>query len=75
MNQRLTPATALLLTLPPLLGLGVQRVGPAVAGFFSNLTPLFAALLSVAFLGELSHSYHALAFALIVGGIVVSAQR
>ncbi|MGV8803353.1 MAG: DMT family transporter [Polaromonas sp.] len=56
-------------------GLGVQRVGPAVAGFFSNLTPLFAALLSAAFLGELPHPYHALAFALIVGGIVVSAQR
>ena len=23
-------------------GLGVQRVGPTIAGFFSNLTPLFA---------------------------------
>ena len=56
-------------------GAGVQRVGPAVAGFFSNLTPLFAALLSVAFLGELPHLYHGLAFLLIVGGIVVSARR
>ncbi|WP_332775807.1 DMT family transporter [Polaromonas sp.] len=56
-------------------GMGVQRVGPAIAGFFSNLTPLFAALLSAAFLGELPHLYHALAFLLIVGGIVVSARR
>ncbi|MDB5869061.1 MAG: protein of unknown function transrane [Polaromonas sp.] len=56
-------------------GLGVQRVGPAMAGFFTNLTPLFAALLSAAFLGELPHLYHALAFGLIVGGIVVSARR
>ncbi|MDB5928877.1 MAG: protein of unknown function transrane [Polaromonas sp.] len=56
-------------------GMGVQRVGPAIAGFFSNLTPLFAALLSAAFLGELPHLYHGLAFALIVGGIVVSARR
>jgi drug/metabolite transporter (DMT)-like permease len=56
-------------------GMGVQRVGPAIAGFFSNLTPLFAALLSAAFLGELPHLYHALAFSLIVGGIVVSARR
>src|SRR5665647_2088100 len=56
-------------------GMGVQRVGPAIAGFFSNLTPLFAALLSAAFLGELPHLYHALAFVLIVGGIVVSARR
>ena len=56
-------------------GEGVQRAGPAVAGFFSNLTPLFAALLSAAFLGELPHLYHALAFALIVGGIWVSSRR
>ena len=27
-------------------GLGVQRAGPTVAGFFGNLTPVFAALLS-----------------------------
>lgn len=56
-------------------GLGVQRMGPNVAGFFSNLTPLFAALFSAGFLGELPHPYHAAAFALIVGGIVVSSRR
>jgi drug/metabolite transporter (DMT)-like permease len=56
-------------------GLGVQRVGPSIAGFFSNLTPLFAAVMSAAFLGELPHVYHAIAFVLIVGGIVVSSQR
>ncbi|MEO5670420.1 MAG: DMT family transporter [Ramlibacter sp.] len=56
-------------------GVGVQRVGPSIAGFFANLTPLFAAVLSAAFLGELPHIYHALAFALIVGGIVVSSRR
>jgi drug/metabolite transporter (DMT)-like permease len=56
-------------------GLGVQRVGPNVAGFFSNLTPLFAAVLSAALLGEVPRPYHALAFALIVGGIVVSSRR
>ena len=56
-------------------GMGVQRVGPAIAGFFTNLTPLFAALLSAAFLGELPHLYHAAAFLLIVGGIAVSARH
>ena len=56
-------------------GLGMQRVGPAIAGFFTNLTPLFAALLSAAFLGEVPHLYHALAFLLIVSGIVVSSRR
>jgi drug/metabolite transporter (DMT)-like permease len=56
-------------------GLGVQRVGPTIAGFFSNLTPLFAAVLSAAFLGEPPRLYHAVAFVLIVGGIVVSSRR
>lgn len=56
-------------------GAGVQRAGPQMAGFFINLTPLFAALLSAAFLGEVPHWYHGVAFALIVGGIVVSARR
>ena len=56
-------------------GEGVQRAGPAVAGFFANLTPLFAALMSAAFLGELPHLYHALAFALILAGIFVSSRR
>ena len=56
-------------------GLGVQRAGPNVAAFFSNLTPLFAALFSAAFLGEPPRLYHALAFALIVAGIVVSSRR
>jgi drug/metabolite transporter (DMT)-like permease len=56
-------------------GLGVQRVGPTISAFFSNLTPLFAALLSAAFLGEPPHLFHALAFVLIVAGIVVSSRR
>lgn len=56
-------------------GLGVQRVGPNIAGFFSNLAPLFAAVFSAAFLGEPPRVYHAAAFVLIVGGIVVSSRR
>jgi len=55
-------------------GLGVQRVGPNIAGFFSNLTPVFAAVLSSLVLGEWPQWYHGVAFALIVGGIVVSSQ-
>jgi len=56
-------------------GLGVQRAGPAIAGFFSNLTPLFAAVLSAAFLGESPQTYHAIAFLLIAGGIVISSRK
>ena len=56
-------------------GLGVQMAGPTVAAFFSNLIPLFAALLSALLLGEMPQGYHALAFALIVAGIVISARK
>lgn len=56
-------------------GTGVQRAGPQAASIFMNLTPLFAALLSAAFLREPPHWYHGAAFVLIVGGIVVSSRR
>ena len=36
---------------------------------------LFAAVLSAAFLGETPHLFHGVAFAFIVGGIVVSSRR
>jgi len=57
-----------------LWGLGVAEAGPAVAAFFANLTPLFAALLSAALLGEWPRPFHGVAFALIVAGIVVSSR-
>ncbi len=56
-------------------GAGVQRVGPTLAGFFNNLTPLIAALLSLSLLGETPKPFHALAFALIIGGIVLSSRQ
>lgn len=56
-------------------GAGVALAGPAVAGFFVNLIPLLTAVMSALLLGELPQAYHALAFVLIVGGIVVSTRR
>lgn len=56
-------------------GLGVQRAGPTVAAFFSNLTPVFAAILSATLLGESPRPYHVIAFVLIVLGIVLSMRR
>lgn len=53
-------------------GVGVATVGPAVAAFFANLTPVFAALLSAALLGDLPRWHHAGAFVLIAAGIAVS---
>ncbi|MGZ5198513.1 MAG: DMT family transporter [Telluria sp.] len=55
-------------------GAGVMRAGPNIGAFFINLTPLFTALLSSAFLGEAPHLYHAFAFLLIVGGIAWSSR-
>lgn len=54
---------------------GVSEGGPQAAGFFMNLTPLFAAVLSASLLGEMPKPYHAAAFALVVSGIVVSSRR
>ena len=56
-------------------GVGVSRVGPAMAAFFANLAPLFAALLSAALLGEWPQAHHLLGFVLIVGGILVGSRR
>ncbi|NLJ62146.1 MAG: DMT family transporter [Alcaligenaceae bacterium] len=56
-------------------GLGVQRVGPATAGFFANLMPLFAAILSMIFLDQAPEVYHGVAFLLIVGGILYASRQ
>ena len=56
-------------------GLGVAQAGPALAAFFVNLTPLFAALMSAALLGEWPAWYHGAAFALIAGGIWISSGK
>ena len=78
---RVEPATAgvvLWLALGPSLlafwcwDRGVAHAGPLLPSFFANLTPLFAALMSAALLGEPPRPFHALAFLLIVTGIVIS---
>jgi drug/metabolite transporter (DMT)-like permease len=59
-------------------GLGIAEggvSGPALAAFFSNLTPLFAAVMSAALLNEAPQWFHAMAFGLIVGGIWVSSRK
>ncbi|MFZ6814966.1 DMT family transporter [Undibacterium sp. Rencai35W] len=55
-------------------GLGVAEVGPTLAAFFGNLTPVFAAILSALMLGVWPQWFHALAFVLIAAGIVVSSR-
>ncbi len=48
---------------------GIARVGPARAGMFIHLVPLYGAVMSVAFLGEHLQSYHALGMAAIIAGL------
>lgn len=51
---------------------GVDQLGPARAGIFLNLVPIFSALLAVSLLGEPFHWYHAAAMAMVVGGIWIA---
>ena len=53
-------------------GIGVAETGPSIPAIFGNLTPIFAALMSAAMLGEWPQWYHGIAFALIAAGILVS---
>jgi drug/metabolite transporter (DMT)-like permease len=52
----------------------VELIGPGRAGQFVNLVPIFAALLGVVILGEAFALYHAVALALVLGGIGLAEQ-
>ena len=54
---------------------GIELIGPARAGLFNNLVPLFGALFAVAILGEPFATYHAIALALGLGGIYLAESR
>ena len=62
---------------PALLGYlcwqqAVARTGSQLPMFFLNLTPVFAALMSIALLGEVPYPYHLVGLALIVSGIFMA---
>jgi len=48
---------------------GVELIGANRAGLFINLVPIFGTLLSILLLGEAFHPYHAVAMAMVLGGI------
>jgi len=54
---------------------GVELIGPARAGVFINLVPIFAAILAVSILGEPFKWYHGLALVLVLGGIWLSERK
>jgi drug/metabolite transporter (DMT)-like permease len=51
---------------------GVELIGPGRTALFINLVPVFAAFLGVVILGETFALYHALALALVLGGIWIA---
>lgn len=51
---------------------GVELVGPSRASLFVNLLPVMGTIMSVVFLGEGFHLYHAVALVLVLGGIYVA---
>ncbi|MGD9919720.1 MAG: DMT family transporter [Paenirhodobacter sp.] len=54
---------------------GVALAGPARAGQFIHLLPVYGAVLSVVFLGEALHLYHVAGFGLILAGIVIAGRK
>lgn len=54
---------------------GVELIGPARAGIFVNLVPVFGALLAVVILGEPFALYHAAGLVLVLGGIALAERR
>ncbi|WP_183482761.1 DMT family transporter [Martelella radicis] len=51
---------------------GVELIGPNRAGLFINLIPVFGTVLAVVILGESPEGFHAVAFALAIGGIALA---
>ena len=54
---------------------GVALAGPARAGQFIHLLPVYGAVLSVVFLGEALHPYHVVGFGLILAGILLAGRK
>ncbi|WP_340109069.1 DMT family transporter [Pikeienuella sp. HZG-20] len=54
---------------------GVDLIGPGRAGVYINLVPIFSAIFAILILGEMFALYHALALALVIGGIWMAQRR
>ena len=54
---------------------GVDLIGPGRAGVFVNLVPVFSAIRAVALIAEPFAAFHAVALALVIGGIWLAQRR
>jgi len=53
----------------------VELIGPGRAGVFTNLVPVFAPAMAVAFIGETLALYHAVALLLVLSGIFIAERQ
>ncbi|GGD09634.1 DMT family transporter [Aureimonas glaciei] len=53
----------------------IELIGANRANLFTNMTPVFGAILAILVIGEEPHPYHALALGLVLGGIVIAERR
>ncbi|MDF2530252.1 MAG: protein of unknown function transrane [Gammaproteobacteria bacterium] len=51
--------------------LGIAKKGPATAGYFFNLLPVYSTILAVIFLGEQLHVYHIFGISFVLLGILL----
>jgi drug/metabolite transporter (DMT)-like permease len=51
---------------------GVELIGANRAGPFFHLMPVFGSIIAMVFLGERPQAFHAVGYALIIGGIIVA---
>ena len=54
---------------------GVEKIGPARSGLYTNLVPVFASILAVILLGELFKLYHLISLILIFIGIYMFEKK
>ena len=54
---------------------GVEKIGPARSGLYTNLVPVFASILAVFLLGELFKLYHLISLFLIFLGIYMNKKK
>lgn len=54
---------------------GAPRVGPQIAGLFSNLIPIFGLIFAVVFLGERLLTYHFVGMALVFGAVYLVSRQ
>ncbi|BDA83242.1 membrane protein [Aureimonas sp. SA4125] len=53
----------------------IELIGANRANLFTNLTPIFGAILAILVVGEKPYPYHAVALGLVLGGIVLAERR